>query len=178
MRFSRAWTTLLALAFGGAVGCTSGYDSGAPDDKQASDLEPAEAQTACESYVAYIDAKIGAAERAERACVFRALFRTTSPEDCEANVTSCLADPPPDGFDVDCSDPFVSPFCQATIGQVEACVTADTEIYLDYVRAPTCAAAGNLPELERLLAVPPPPMECEILRSVCPSLGDGFYGGR
>ena len=83
-----------------------------------------------------------------------------------------------DGFDVDCSDPFVSPFCQATVGQVEACVTADTEIYLDYVRAPTCAAAGNIPELERLLAVPPPPMECEILRSVCPSLGDGFYGGR
>ena len=169
----RAWMTSIVLVL---VGCTGSYDSGAPDDKQASDLDDAEARTACESYVAYIDGKIGAAERAERACVIRALFATTNPDECEVNVTSCLADPPEDGFDTDCSDPFLDPFCQATVAQVEACVTADTELWLDYVRAPSCAAAGNLPELERLAEQPAPPMECEILRSVCPSLADGFYG--
>ncbi|MCC6875189.1 MAG: hypothetical protein IT378_12855 [Sandaracinaceae bacterium] len=59
--------------------------------------------------------------------------------------------------------------------EVEACAAADANALKARADEGTCAAAGNLPELQRLAAAVPVPAACSSLASYCPVYGDGFF---
>ncbi|HJL14675.1 MAG TPA: hypothetical protein RMH99_03405 [Sandaracinaceae bacterium LLY-WYZ-13_1] len=161
------------------AGCSSGLDSGVQGDKPVSALDTAEATDLCEATVEYLENTVPASYVQERQCTIRALSTTTTPTECEADLSACLEDPPSDDFFGDLTCDMAGPVddCNATVDAVEACWTADTEIYKTWLDEFTCDDAGNLPVLMELRDPPPVPQECIDAGAMgCDELTDGLYG--
>jgi hypothetical protein len=169
------WMSALVLL----AGCSSGIDSGVEGGKPVSTLDEPESMALCVAVVDYLTATFPEGYSEERNCTIRALSMTATPEDCEAMRAACLADPPPDGLfdfgDIDCDTTGPIPDCDASVDSVEACYTADIEVYRSRLDELDCSIAGNLPVLMELMEPPAVPSECaEAGAMACPELSDGL----
>jgi hypothetical protein len=167
------WMAAVALL----AGCSSGIDSGVEGSKPVSTLSTAESMDLCLAVADYLTATFPQDYAEDRNCTIRALGSTTTPEDCEAMRSACLADAPPSDFfgDIDCSVTGPIEGCDASVDSVEACYTADVEIYRSRLDELDCSLAGNLPVLMELQEPPPVPSECVSAGAMaCDELSDGL----
>jgi len=156
------------------AGCSSGYSSGVDGSKPVSALTMDEARVACESLADYFESSFTADQNVRFQCYVRALSDITSTTaQCEAAFNACLADPPPPTDNsVECDDPMADTTCNATVSQLESCVTAAVETQRDRILEVDCSVAGNVPELMRLQGDTPTPSECTAIVDICPAAGE------
>ncbi|MGE0789535.1 MAG: hypothetical protein AB7S26_27930 [Sandaracinaceae bacterium] len=160
---------LLALVC--LVGCSSGYKSGVDGQKPVSTLSMDEAQTACTNLSVYFRDSYTEQDSISFQCYLRALSTTTDPTACQADYNACIIDPPDVSRPtIDCTNAQVDSECNATVSQVESCVTDYVNASLDRIHEVDCSVAGNIPELQRLQTPPPRSSSCSSIDSICPNL--------
>lgn len=166
--------SILLLAILTTACGAGGFDSGVQGDKPVSTVTDAEARQFCEALESWYFALAPVAYQQRERCELTALGTTANPAACEASVNACLQNPPAIS-DFDCTTSTALPGCNATVDEVEACAAADANALKARADEASCAAAGNLPELQRLAMAVPVPAECSRLASYCPVYGDGFF---
>ncbi len=105
------------------------FDTGLPEDEPANELGPAEAIAACEAYEDAVSDTFGPDDQEDVACTIAGVvvelggFGT-----CETTRDQCLAsgeeEPVPVDFDCENALSFAPSGCEATVGELEACVNA------------------------------------------------------
>ncbi len=143
------------------------FDTGLPEDKKLSEVTEADAATACASFDAQ---SVNFEEDFKNfACffggVFTALFTDKSPATCEASVEQCLQEEPEED-DQECV--FEPTDCEATVGEMEACVNEQFAAIKAFNATFDCAEAlaeAN-PEANPL---EPGPL-CQAVQEKCPEL--------
>ena len=162
----------IGLAFALLTACSSGYSSGVDGSKPFSTITEDEARTACNNLEDYLTSTFPEQQRIELRCYLGALSDVTAgPPECEAAFNACVAETTDaEPLDIDCNTPMIDDTCNATVAQVEDCITALFDAQLERQSMISCEVAGNLPELERLAEEIPPPPECSSIESICPNI--------
>ncbi len=64
--------------------------------------------------------------------------------------------------------------CNATVSEVETCLTAMVHALEDRVASIDCSIAGNAAAIMRISQAVPSPTECTRLEATCPNAVNGF----
>ncbi len=153
----------LAVACGGASGPV---DSGLPADKKVSELSDSEAEQLCEARADHQAGLISESEAKRAGCTIGGLF-TGTVEGCEEFVKACLdapseTDPGQPGT---CTLGF-NATCEATVADVEACLTDLNVASADALKSISCSDLENMSTGE-----PSSPASCSSISSTCPGVG-------
>ena len=156
---------------GGSGGGT--FNSSFPDSTEVGSLSTEQMQTACEEFAAYQQSRVDPQASMEFDCTLTGLFGSQTPEECATARDECIAESEIEPFDADCDDPEPPPAdCRATVGQLEACVTAQLDTQLQLQAEVTCELAGDMEALQGM--EPETPAACQALEEVCPGMfGEG-----
>lgn len=126
---------LVILACTLASACGNGgpgdVDSGLPNDKKGSELTDSEATTLCEANADNLAGRNSSSEQKRFACI---LVSASSGGDdpvgfCKSFVPMCVDAPPEDGDGepTKCLLPFDTTTCEASIADIEACLSEQNE---------------------------------------------------
>ncbi len=146
---------ILATLFLPCLACGGGIDSGVPDNKQGDELNGEEIQAVCEATVHYRDETI---DPGEFSCRFAgsaaAIVSALSGDDLETVREACteayepckqeaIAEAPT--AEERCANvPETAPECDATVAEVEACLTENVDRQKEAIEAiPTCSAIND-----------------------------------
>ena len=172
-------TTLLTLA--STLACTlaacggdSGgpVDSGLPAEKTGKELTPAEEETLCVENAEHLARQNSEAEVKNFACVTAGLIFAAAagntPAECEAFAEMCRDGAGEEGGEEGgaqmCMFAFDMSTCDATVADIEACLTERNEATGDAIREATCNVAGMMP------ADPVVGPACSKIQTACPGI--------
>lgn len=153
-------------------------DSGLPEGKPAEALTPAEAQQLCAAARVYYERVVSDAELLTYVCTSRALAEAGGEQAvCEEQLSTCVDAPPPEveaivadvRADGVC-DPLVLGGCEATVGEVEACLAEFVERIDALYAGHTCALLD--PEAEDEDAAPAKGKACSAIAGRCPGIAE------
>ncbi len=167
-------TLLLALACtlaacGDDGGGPGPVDSGLPADKAGKDLSAAEEETLCDARLDNLARQNTAAEQRRFQCLLDAMGFTqmskNTPEECQQVFDMC--EEPASGGDGGggtCMFTFDLSTCEATVAEIEACLTEQNEAVGDGIRALSCDDVGKPP------ATPTVGPACTQIKTTCPGI--------
>jgi hypothetical protein len=148
-------TILLALACTlAACGDSAGpVDSGLPPEKTGKELTADEQEKLCFAYREHLVGQNTDAERKNAACVATGMLVAAagdnSPETCEKLAEMCRDGAGEDGGEDDgtqmCMLSIAFSSCDATIADIEACLTEKNEAIGKALRAASCDDIGKMP---------------------------------
>lgn len=152
-----------------------GLDTGIEGDRQLDDLSDEEAQQACRELESYLLTSIDPDEIQRATCTATGIAseNTVPGTTCEAVVDDCTAEPAdPLDLDFDCDSATADPLstCQATVAELEACITEMTGNLDATFSELTCDIADDpdwSTQLEEITADLQSP-SCEQLEDDCP----------
>jgi len=181
MTLRRASCALFVLL---ACGSKDGIDSGLPADKPGDELMPAEQQTLCDATAEYLDAHISPAEWTGYLCTLQSFGEGESTDiagliaDCKAAREVCIAAGGQEQLGAVCNDVDGWTMCDATVGEIEACLEDTIDLLDGIIRDLTCdvldpAKAMALQDKYGDSLEDPYPASCDVVRAKCPAaLGD------
>ena len=160
----------LALGFLGACAMETPKNAPGEADTKADATMQAAADAAREICQAFADSQYQRSD--EQRCTEDAFFASTSPEDCESQRTSCLAEPAPPSEPLDlvaCTSELTKELmgCEATSLEVKSCARAAIASSLEVYAHVQCADVGSDSAVQ---ATDELPAECEALHTRCPQL--------
>lgn len=143
-------------------------DSGLPADKLGSELSASEADTLCQARVDNLAAHNSDAEREHASCVVQGIAFSATAKDpvasCELFVPMCLDAPPQNtGTGDGCPLTFLAT-CEASVADIEACLSEQNEATAAAIRDASCDAAGKDP------VAPVAGPVCSKLKTSCPGI--------
>ena len=197
-------TTLSLAALAGACssgsdgnGSSQTLNSGVEKSKTADQVTNDEAEAVCEAFASYYDSRVNSRSFQLSICRWAAVYAVASVSAEGTNVdlndlcdlaydacVDCLDNPGTEGcedfptfdfaLDEPCTDAEPPESCDATVGEVEACLKAEVDAIVDvFDGAPSC---GGLTEsqLEQVneegIAEPDLPAACVAIEDTCPDV--------
>lgn len=140
--------TLFACG-GDGGGSSSGVDSGLPAERKGSELSDSEAKQLCEARAAYLSAKISEDDLKNFSCVLAGAFVGGENVDtCQMVYEACLEEEPMSadtGETAECALSFELSTCNATVAEIEACLTEQDNAYAEAITTATCADVSTDP---------------------------------
>lgn len=164
-----------------ACGSKDGIDSGLPEDKTGEELMPAEQQTLCEAAGEYLDANISDAEWTGYLCTLESFGAGDATDTagliaaCKEARQACIAAGGQEQIESVCSDVDDWTMCDATVGEIEACLEGAIDLLGGIIRDFTCdaldpAKAMALQEKYGDSFDDPFPASCDVVKAKCPAI--------
>ena len=185
MTLRQASCALLVLL---ACGSKDGIDSGLPAGKTGDELMPAEQQTLCDAAGEYLDAHISPAEWTGYLCTLESFGEGEATDTagliaaCKEARQACIAAGEQEELGTVCNDVDDWTMCDATVGEIEACLEGAIDLLGGIIRDFTCdaldpAKAMALQEKYGDSFEDPFPPSCDVVKAKCPAvLGQGDSG--
>ncbi len=165
----------LMLSLGACGDDDAAFDSGLDPTTMASGLSSVQEADLCFDANDYFQSRVSTSDRLRAACTMSALDDATDPSDCVTRRDACLSEltEVPSGFDfkMECADrdgdmgDVVG--CQATVAQLEQCLTETGDSFANLLSAISCDMAGDpnaeFPEMTE-------PEVCQTITAMCPNL--------
>lgn len=158
--------TLLACGGDGGGGSV---DSGLPAEKKGSELSDSEGTTLCEAQFTHLGTLVSEQDAHRFACVgtgiTAALLGDGSVMSCQIVYDMCIKTEPEPSEPGTCTLTFLDT-CDATVAEIEACLTARNELLADSFKSASCEDVKNTAPSE-----PESPAACSSIESTCPGIG-------
>jgi hypothetical protein len=183
MHIRSFFTLALALAL---VSCGDGgsptLDTGVPNNTQVDEITTAQARQICERAEDLVEDLFGEDRQHHLMCTGQGIaYDVADLGSCRSSYNDCINEPfeaeDPD-FDCEAVDAPMLSGCNATIGELEACVNAQVKFFNDILEDIDCGLADDPDRFEALLAEleeGTDPSACAALPEECPDFfGDGM----
>lgn len=171
---------VLALGCSILVGCGDAdqdrprYIAGAASSTEVSALDERQLADVCETFNVYVDTYVDLDAIAYTACLPLALATSANAQQCETNLSNCMAAFPEPiaittmGTVEACTDDLRD--CAATVGQFESCVNARVDLAVGNYSCSGAGDSGYVRELDSLAAV------CTDIDSLCDQYEQQYAG--